>query len=78
MASTEDENYKGSILEGKEKKHETTSVIAGNVVLPESGFERQREHKVKNFNKPVRCGKNNCKSIANARVHTYAEGPNLR
>ena len=75
MASVEDENFEGSILEGKEKKHETTSVIAGNVVLPESGFERQREHKVKNFNKPVRCGKKNCKSIADARVHTYAEGP---
>ena len=46
MASVEDENFEGSILEGKEKKHVTTSVIAGNVVLAESGFERQREHKV--------------------------------
>jgi hypothetical protein len=75
MASTEDENYEGSILEGKEKKHETTSVVAGDVVLPESGFERQRDHKVKNFDKPVRCGKKNCKSNADARVHTYDGGP---
>ena len=75
MASTEDENYEGSILEGKEKKHETTSVIAGDVVLPESGFGRQRDHKVKNFDKPVRCGKKNCRSNADARVHTYDDGP---
>jgi hypothetical protein len=75
MASTEDENYEGSILEGREKKHETTSVIAGDVVLPESGFGRQRDHKVKNFDKPVRCSKKNCKSNADARVHTYDNGP---
>jgi hypothetical protein len=75
MASTEDENYEGSILEGKEKKHETTSVVAGDVVLPDSGFGRQRDHKVKNFDKPVRCGKKNCKSNADARVHTYDGGP---
>jgi len=75
MASVEDGNFEGSQLAGREKKHETTSVIAGDVVLPESGFERQREHKVKNFNKPIRCGKKNCRSNADARVHTYAEGP---
>jgi len=75
MASVEDENFAGSHLEGKEKKHETTVSVAGEVFLPESGFERQRDHKVKNFDKPVRCGKKNCRSNADARVHTYDEGP---
>lgn len=75
MASFEDENFEGSHLEGKEKKHERTELVAGQVLPPPNNFRSQRTHKVRNFDKPIRCGKKNCKSNADARVDTYAEGP---
>jgi hypothetical protein len=74
MAGKEDANLEdGSTLAGKQKIHETTSVVAGEVVVPE--FETQRTHKVANFNKPAKCGKSGCRLEASRRVTMHAEGP---
>ena len=79
VASSEDNNIEGSIPAGKEKVHETTHVINegdfAEVRLPESGFERQRTHKVVDFDKPVKCAKRNCRLEASRRVSMHAEGP---
>lgn len=70
----EDANLEdGSILAGKEKSHQTTEIVAGEVVVPE--FETQRTHKVRNANKPVKCGKSGCRLDASRRVLMHAEGP---
>lgn len=70
----EDANLEdGSILAGKQKIHETTEVVAGEVVVPE--FETQRAHKVRNADKPVKCGKSGCRLDASRRVLMHAEGP---
>jgi len=74
MAAREDANKESSILAGKEKVHETTSLVAGEVRLPESGFERQRTHKVINHDKPVACSKSGCKLRASHRALMYASG----
>jgi hypothetical protein len=68
----EDANPEGSILAGKQKIHETTEVVAGEVVVPE--FETQRKHKVRNADKPVKCGKSGCRLDASRRVLMHAEG----
>ena len=73
MANREDANKEGSILAGKQKIHETTEVVAGEVVVPE--FETQRTHKVRNADKPVKCGKSGCRLDASRRVLMHAEGP---
>jgi hypothetical protein len=73
MANREDANKEGSILAGKQKIHETTEVVAGEVVVPE--FETQRKHKVINADKPVKCGKSGCRLDASRRVLMHAEGP---
>lgn len=75
MASVEDSNLEGSQLAGKAKVHETTHIVAGELRLPESGFERQRRHKVKNANKPAKCSKNNCSLEASFRVDHHTKGP---
>jgi len=73
MAAREDANLEdGSILAGKEKIHQTTEVVAVEVVVPE--FEPQRTHKVVNFNKPARCAKNNCPQDASHRVLMHGLG----
>lgn len=70
----EDANLEdGSQLTGKEKIHQTTEVIAGEVVAPE--FETQRTHKVTNFDKPVKCSKSGCRLDASRRVLMHQEGP---
>jgi hypothetical protein len=69
----EDANPEGSILAGKQKIHETTEVVAGEVVVPK--FETQRAHKVRNADKPVKCGKSGCRLDASRRVLMHAEGP---
>lgn len=69
----EDANPEGSILAGKEKIHQTTSIVAGEVVAPE--FETQRTHKVTNFDKPVKCAKSGCRLDASRRVLMHKEGP---
>ena len=69
----EDANPESSLLAGKQKIHETTEVVAGEVVLPE--FETQRAHKVRNADKPVKCGKSGCRLDASRRVLMHAEGP---
>ena len=69
----EDANPEGSILAGKQKIHETTEVVAGEVVVPE--FENQRKHKVINFDKPARCAKSGCRLEASRRVLMHQEGP---
>ena len=74
MAAREDANPESSILAGKEKVHETTSLIAGEVRLPESGFERQRTHKTINHDKPAVCSKSNCKLRASHRALMYDSG----
>lgn len=63
----------GSQLAGKEKVHQTTSVVAGEVVAPE--YETQRTHKVTNFDKPVKCSKSGCRLDASRRVLMHQEGP---
>jgi len=68
----EDANPESSILAGKKKIHETTEVVAGEVVVPE--FETQRTHKVRNADKPVKCGKSGCRLDASRRVLMHAEG----
>jgi len=74
MASREDANLQsGSQLAGKQKIHETTQVVSGEVVVPE--FETQRAHKVTNFDKPVKCAKSGCRLDASRRVTMHAEGP---
>ena len=75
MASVEDSNLAGSQKAGKEKVHETTHIVAGEVRLPESGFERQRTHKVKNSTKPAKCSKGNCSLEASFRVQHHTKGP---
>lgn len=75
MASVEDSNLAGSQLAGKAKVHETTHVVAGELRLPESGFERQRTHKVRNADKPAKCSKNNCSLEASFRVDHHTKGP---
>jgi hypothetical protein len=75
MAAREDANPESNILAGKEKVHETTHVVAGEVRLPESGFERQRTHKVTNFDKPVKCSKSNCRLEASRRADMHGVGP---
>lgn len=73
MAGREDANLEdGSILAGKQKIHETTEVLAGEVVVPE--FETQRAHKVRNADKPVKCGKSGCRLDASRRVLMHQEG----
>ena len=70
----EDANVEdGSLLAGKQKIHETTEVVAGGVVVPE--FETQRTHKVRNADKPVKCGKSGCRLDASRRVLMHKEGP---
>ena len=70
----EDANLEdGSTLAGKQKIHQTTEVVAGEVVVPE--FETQRKHKVRNADKPVKCGKSGCRLDASRRVLMHAEGP---
>lgn len=70
----EDANLEdGSLLAGKQKIHETTEVVAGEVVVPE--FETQRAHKVRNADKPVKCGKSGCRLDASRRVLMHKEGP---
>ena len=68
----EDANPESSILAGKQKIHETTEVVAGEVVVPE--FETQRKHKVTNFDKPAKCAKSGCRLEASRRVLMHAEG----
>ena len=75
MASVEDSNFEGTQLAGKAKVHETTHIVAGEVRLPESGFERQRTHKVKNSTKPAKCSKGNCSLEASFRVQHHTKGP---
>jgi hypothetical protein len=75
MASVEDSNLEGSQLAGKAKVHETTHIVAGEVRLPESGFERQRTHKVTNHDKPAKCSKGNCSLEASFRVQHHVKGP---
>jgi hypothetical protein len=75
MASVEDSNLAGSQKAGKEKVHETTHIVAGELRLPESGFERQRTHKVANHNKPAKCGGNGCRYEAVMRVDVHGAGP---
>ena len=78
VASREDSNIEGSLPAGKEKVHETTHVINegefAEVRLPDSRFERQRTHKVRNSDKPVKCAKSNCKLEAAMRVDMHKEG----
>jgi hypothetical protein len=69
----EDANPEGSILAGKQKIHETTEVVAGEVVVPK--FETQRAHKAINADKPVKCGKSGCRLDASRRVLMHKEGP---
>lgn len=69
----EDANPESSLLAGKEKVHQTTSIVAGEVVAPE--FETQRTHKVANFDKPVKCAKSGCRLDASRRVTMHKEGP---
>ena len=75
MASVEDSNFEGTQLAGKEKVHETTHIVAGELRLPESKFERQRTHKAKNSTKPAKCSKGNCSLEASFRVNHYVKGP---
>ena len=75
MASVEDSNFEGTQLAGKAKVHETTHIVAGELRLPESKFERQRTHKVINSTKPAKCSKGNCSLEASFRVDHHTKGP---
>jgi len=74
MASVEDINYGSSSPAGKQQVRETTDVVAGEVRLPESGFERQRTHKVTNFDKPAKCSKSGCRLDASRRAEMTGAG----
>jgi hypothetical protein len=78
MAKEDFDLKKDSTLEKKPSLSESTSVEiyqdgSANFIIPE--FERQRTQKTVNFDKPVKCSKNNCKLDASRRVTMNELGP---
>jgi len=75
MAGKEDINFEGSSIEKLPSLHESTNVVNGRVVAPESNFERTRFNKGITIDKPQKCSKNNCRLEAVMRVTMHKEGP---